>query len=110
MRKTGWCVKPSGSFSMPFELFDPRSNSNCGEIHESLFADAMTHSNLCGREPYPPKQSADLAQFQTSDQMFSGFSILEFIQVLLDTRPRKSRPGQTPARSSRTASLLAQRG
>src|SRR6059036_2798573 len=105
MRKTGLCVKPSGSFSI-LEV-----TQTAMKLTNLFLSDRHDTLDLCGREPYPPKHPPISLSFKRQIKCFQAFRILEFSQVLLDTRPRKIQGlGKHLHDHPRTASLLAQRG
>ena len=67
--------------------------------------------DLCGREPYPPKHAPISLRFKCQIKCLQTFSILEFIQVLLDTRPRTIQGlGKHLHDHPGTAALLTKRG
>src|SRR6266404_1084379 len=81
------------------------------KLTDLFLPDRYDMFDLCGREPYPPKHAAISLNFKRQIKCFQAFSILEFTQVLLDTRLRKiQRLGKHLHDHPRTASLLAQRG
>src|SRR6267142_5907419 len=77
------------------------------KLTDLFFPDRYDMLDLRGRKPYPPKHAPISLNSKCLIKCLQAFGILEFIQVLLDTRLRKiQRLGKHLHNHPRTASLL----